>query len=84
MLQQIRVGFVGYRDHSDGGDRIVSIDLTENVSSVMDFIDSVEAGGGDDVCEDVFGGLEEVIELDWKFPNKVLIHVGDAPQHGSR
>ena len=31
---QMRVGFVGYRDHCDGDDRITSIGLTENVSEV--------------------------------------------------
>lgn len=31
---KIRVGFVGYRDHCDGSDRIASIDLTEDTSKV--------------------------------------------------
>jgi hypothetical protein len=63
---------------------VVSIDLTENTSSVIDFMNSVKATGGADTCEDVFGGLEKVINLSWKNPNRILIHVGDAPQHGTR
>ena len=78
------MGFVGYRDHYNGNERIVSIDLTEDTNSVMNFMKSVTAIGNDDTCEDVFGGLEQVISLAWKNPNKVLIHVGDAPQHGTR
>jgi hypothetical protein len=63
---------------------VVSIDLTENISSVINFMNSVWAFGGGDVCEDVFGGLEAVINLSWKNPNRILIHVADSPQHGSR
>ena len=80
----MRVGFVGYRDHGDGADRVVTIDLTEDTSAVMSFMNSVRAVGGADTCEDIFGGLEKVISLGWKNPNRILIHVGDAPQHGSR
>ncbi len=81
---QVRVAFVGYRDFADRRDRIVSINLTEDTSAVMDFMDEIEANGGGDECEDVFGGLERVLTLDWKFPTRILIHVGDSPQHGSR
>ena len=62
----------------------MSIDLTENTSSVIEFMNSVTATGGADECEDIFGGLEKVIHLSWKNPNRILIHVGDAPQHGTR
>ena len=75
---------MGYRDHCDGAGRIVSIDLTEDALAVMSFMNSVRAAGGGDECEDIFGGLEEVIGLGWKNPNRILIHVGDSPQHGSR
>jgi hypothetical protein len=62
---KVRVAFVGYRDHSDGSDRIVSIDLTDDTSSVVTFMSSVRATGGADTCEDIFGGLECVIGLGW-------------------
>ena len=84
QLLQIRVAFVGYRDHSDGFDRVFQVDLTDDSGSVIEFMNSVAATGGADECEDIFGGLEQVIGLSWKNPNRVLIHVGDAPQHGSR
>ena len=79
----MRIAFVGYRDHTDKS-RIVSIDLTNDTSAVVTFMNAVNAEGGGDTCEDVFGGLERVIELDWKSPTRILIHVADAPQHGSR
>lgn len=80
----MRVGFVGYRDHGDGSDRIVSVDLTDDTEEVISFLNSVKATGGDDECEDIFGGLEKSISLGWKNPNRILIHIGDAPQHGTR
>jgi hypothetical protein len=80
----VRVAFVGYRDFVDEEDRIVSINLTEDISAFVDFMDEIKAHGGGDQCEDVFGGLERVLTLDWKLPTKILIHVGDSPQHGSR
>ena len=62
----------------------MSIDFTNDSSSVIEFMNSVEAIYGADDCEDIFGGLEKVINLSWKNPNRILIHVGDAPQHGTR
>ncbi len=75
---------MGYRDFADRQNRIVSIDLTEDVPAVIAFLENVEARGGGDECEDIFGGLQNVLALDWKFPTRIVIHVGDAPQHGSR
>jgi hypothetical protein len=83
-LFQIRVAFVGYRDYDDGSERVVKKDFTENTNDVINFMNSVSAFGGADACEDIFGGLEEVTKLDWISPNRILIHVADAPQHGSR
>ena len=41
------------------------------------------AGGGGDDAEDVFSGLERVGRLSWKSRTRVLVHIGDAPCHGS-
>ena len=55
---QLRVAYVGYRDHSDGADRVTVLDFSENKDKFKTFVSSVEAKGGDDQCEDIFGGLE--------------------------
>ena len=47
-------------------------------------MNSVRASGGGDACEDVFGGLEEALKMDWQHKNRILVHIADAPQHGSR
>ena len=55
---QLRASFVGYRDHADGLKRVTVYDFDQNVDSFKMFVTSVEATGGQDQCEDVFGGLE--------------------------
>ena len=79
----VRPGFVGYRDHCDGEERIITMDF----GSISDFetvLSSVKAIGGGDTCEDVHGGLEAILQLSWQSPNRCLIHIADAPAHGSR
>ena len=79
-----RVAFVGYRDHCDGPNRIESLGFTENVDEFIRFVTGVAAKGGGDAPEDVLGGLEATINLAWSSGSKVIFHIGDAPQHGSR
>ena len=81
---KVKLAFVGYRDHQDGSYRIQNLDFSEDIDKFEEFVGSIEATGGDDGPEDVLGGLEAAINLKWSSKNKVLIHVGDAPQHGPR
>ncbi len=80
---KIRVAFVGYRDHCDGDDRIESFDFG-SVDDFESFLGEVRAMGGGDTAEDVHGGLEAAINLSWMQANKTMIHIADAPAHGSR
>ena len=57
---QLRVAFVGYRDFGDA-DQYTVLDFEHNITSFKNFVGSVEATGGADECEDVFGGLNQVI-----------------------
>ena len=61
---ELRASFVGYRDHSDGAKRVTVFDFSEKKDAFKTFVSSVEATGGADECEDIFGGLE-VINLDY-------------------
>jgi len=79
----IRLSFVGYRDHSDGDKRIEAIDFTDDLDVFREFVSHIVAKGGDDACEDVLGGLEYTGKLDWKSKNRIVFHIGDAPQHGA-
>ena len=80
---EVRVAFVGYRDY---GDRPHFISYSfRNVDDVLDLIQDVDAFGGDDAAEDVAGGLLCARLLLWdRNAVKSLIHIADAPAHGSQ
>jgi hypothetical protein len=87
-LANIRVGFVGYRDHCDrdqpaGRSRLEIEDLTGSIESVVKKISEQEAVGGGDNPEDIPGGIEAAINMSWgQSSAKIIILVGDAPCHG--
>jgi hypothetical protein len=83
---RFRLGLVCYRDYGDE-QRFIVHDLTENVEEVQNLLQTVEAKGGDDTCEDIAGGLERVINIfksSTYNPVRVLLFVADAPAHGMR
>lgn len=79
----LRVGFVGYRDHSDGAEKLLTVEpLTTDVEKVRKVIDTVKVDGGGDAPEAVFAALVKCLELDWaKASYRVVILIGDAPPH---
>ncbi|CAF1383946.1 unnamed protein product, partial [Adineta ricciae] len=80
----IRLAFVGYRDLNLPQERQFSIlDFTDK-GTFHSYVSMVKCEYGGDYCEDVLGGLQKVINLNWKHPVRILIHVGDAPSHGRR
>ena len=83
---EIRFAFVGYRDHNDGPRRIETLYFTKDVQEFEIFVGKLKAfsTGKADFPEDVFGGLEATINLNWSYPNRVIFHIADAPQHGTR
>jgi hypothetical protein len=77
-----RVAFVGYRDFSDGPAQVQR--FTEDVNSVVHFIDAQNAMGGADIPEDVAGGLAAALGLEWKAETRTVVLVTDAPCHGQK
>ena len=67
-----------------GAERISFTPFTTDIDSFKMFIKSVKAVKNFDECEDVFGGLEEVLNLSWINMTRVLFHIGDSPCHGRR
>ncbi|CAF2742626.1 unnamed protein product [Rotaria sp. Silwood2] len=83
----LRMAFVAYRDYGDS-DRFDSIDFhqTPNLGPVEAKIASQQASGGADLCEDVQGGLDKALKLNWTNDNssraaQILVWVGDCPGH---
>ena len=83
---EIRFAFVGYRDHNDGPRRIETLNFTKDVQEFENFVGKIRphSSGKADFPEDVFGGLEAVLNLKWSYPSRVVFHIADAPQHGTR
>lgn len=82
---KVRVAFVGYRDMKDSEPLVVK-DFTSALA-ISEFARKVTPfGGGGDAAEDVFGGIEKVLQLSWSKGGNVvhkLVHIGDAPSHGT-
>ena len=81
---KVQVAFVAYRDHDDGEKRIECLQFTEDIAYFQRFVSCINANGGGDAPEDVLGGIEAAVNLNWSSKNRILFHVGDAPHHGQR
>lgn len=79
---QLRLGFVGYRDHCDGAGRIVDLPFTTDISEFEAIVASQAAYGGGDGPEDVLGALQAAVQFQWTSAQRVLYHIGDYPCHG--
>ena len=75
-VNAIRIAFVAYRDFGDSN-QFEILDFTSNVEEAVIFVDSLSASGGGDMPENVFGGMEKVIGLNWSANKsiKILIHI---------
>ena len=81
---QMKIAFIGYRDYCDTN-KIERLEFTDSVDKFKEFVGNVKDSGGGDTCEDVIGGLKEVLYLEWEERSqRILIHIADAPSHGSR
>jgi hypothetical protein len=77
----IEIAFIGYRDHGDAN-RLLLLDFTD-VPSVMCFLNTIVAKGGDDAAEDVGGAVRHAHTLNWSRSDVAMIyHIADAPAHG--
>jgi hypothetical protein len=81
----LRVAFVGYRDIHDAK-RFEVFDFHQacDFCELKEKIGQIRAGGGGDRPEDVAGGLAKARELSWKHRTRLMVHVADAPCHGTK
>ncbi|CAN0360155.1 unnamed protein product, partial [Laminaria digitata] len=80
----LRVAFVGYRDYGDYTRFEGPIDFCEEdeLPELLAKLGKIRAYGGDDIPEDVTGGLKHATKLSWKSPTRLCILIADAPCHG--
>jgi len=77
----IRVAFVGYRDHGD--DERILLHNFSDVPGLYQYLRDVVAKGGDDGAEDVASAFRQAHTLSWDRADLCLLyHIADAPAHG--
>jgi len=79
---EVRFATVFFRDHDYRTKRLESLDFTPNLEEVIHSLDNIETIGGNDVPEDVLGGLNLAVSQSWRAEKRFLIFIGDAPCHG--
>ena len=76
------MAFVGYRNAKDGFNRFILKPFQENLDELTAFIGTVRSGWGCG-CEDVQGGLQRALEMEWDpASKKQLFMIGDMPGTG--
>jgi len=82
----LRMSFVGYRDFNHPvEERYVVKPFTSNVDAFKSSLVDVEARSAPnpDYPEDIHGGLERVLSLDWRADRaRILLLLADDPCHG--
>jgi hypothetical protein len=80
-FKTLRLGLVLYRDYME--DYLTrDIPLTTDLDHIQTELDKAVADGGGDIPEAVVEALWAGLnEFDWQSPNRVLLLMGDAPQH---
>lgn len=81
----MQLGVVQYRDHPPQDQMVFeAFDLTRDLKTAKQYINSLRANGGGDEPEAVLAGLVAArTELSWRaHARRIAVLVGDAPPHG--
>lgn len=82
---EIYFGIVVYRDFDKAEKSFDTLNFTNQKEKVQTFLDGIECSGGKDAPEDIFGGFQKMLELDWKEGGiNLLFHIADCPCHGTK
>ena len=83
-MATIYIGFIGYLDHMDKmlGLEYINIELTTDLNSITQKIESLKSTGGGDIAEDIAGAFEMALKKDWQGISRFAILAADAPCHG--
>ena len=80
----VRFAVVAFRDYCDLSSKLEVLGFTSDVQQVCNFLGDLQAKGGGDWCEDVIGGLEQAVQLEWEAKTRIVYLMCDAPPHGHR
>ena len=79
---KVRTSFISYRDFGNHNHFQIK-EFTEDTDSVRDFISKLRNTGGGD-AEDVSGGLDKALALDWQADIRMAFLICDMPGHGRK
>lgn len=84
----INLAFIGYCDYNNNNNIsiIQNFGFNNSVNSFIKFLDNVVIGGGDDLPEDVLGGLLAIQRLQWPITQStnILFHIADYCGHNKK
>lgn len=86
VIDNLRIGIIFYLDHGSGDPYITKVhELSVNVDSLINFINSVPNGCGGDADEAVEDALNDAYNINWSQINtKSIVLFGDACPHEPR
>ncbi|CAD8101167.1 unnamed protein product [Paramecium sonneborni] len=86
-LNQCQFAIVSYKDHTfpyDVNQQIIQVQNFASEDVINQFLESLQAQGGDDYPEALLDGLNASIKLNWNEKNiKIIYLIADAPPHGN-
>ncbi len=82
----VRIAFIAYRDFEDGVRHNDGFPFRErkDQEELKETIKNVKIGNGVDYPEDIAGALEICRSFEWKYNNRLIFHITDAPCHGRK
>ena len=82
----VRFAYEGYRDFADlkEGQKYYTIDFETDLDLFKSKLDEIRAIGGGDDAEDVAGGLNAGLNMNWRSNARYAILIADAPGHGNQ
>jgi hypothetical protein len=82
----VRFAYEGYRDFVDlkEGQKYYTIDFETDLDLFKSKLDEIKAIGGGDDAEDVAGGLNAGLNMNWRSNARYAILIADAPGHGNQ
>ena len=72
----VRLAFVAYRDYGTKP-HFEILNFTESIPEFSEFVGNITAMGGGDTPEDVLGGINKTIHLNWKAANRIFYQIGE-------
>lgn len=80
IIPNLRIGIIIHNDYCDR-DLVQRLELTDNQSKIIDFINRDSSTGGGDYREAYAYVLNEMLSFEWGAGQKLCIMIGDAPPH---